>query len=71
MHQETKRIRLSPKAPTVILLLAAALVSAADQTNESANGTASEDAKIREQSIYIPYTKLRSYCKTSKLNSAR
>ena len=59
MHQETKRIRLSPKAPTVILLLAAALVSAADQTNESANGTASEDAKIREQSIYIPYTKLR------------
>ncbi len=55
MHQETKRIRLSPKAPTVILLLAAALVSATDPADDAA----SEDAKIREQSIYIPYSKLR------------
>ncbi len=55
MHQETKRIRLSIKASTVILLLAAALVSATDPADDAA----SEDAKIREQSIYSPYSKLR------------
>ncbi len=55
MHQNTKRIRLSPGTPTVILLLAATLVSATAQTDE----TVSEDARIREQSIYIPYAKLR------------
>ena len=55
MHQNTKRIRLSSMAPAVILLLAATLASATDQTDEAAG----EDTKIKEQSVYIPYAKLR------------